>query len=340
MRPRQRRRKHPAAGPGRSDTPNTGDDLLSPIDESYPWIEGTERDRVDSESPEDIRNFLDDLLVESPASFGFSAASAFEPLLDDQLTLDAMTSAIEDANDEAASQQVVENARLALSTSSTWYQAPTPSLISPVSVPILSQNPFALAPFPEFADRPNRRALIDHFTNVLSHRIVLREESGNPWQQLVLPLCYRSTTCLNAVYALSSAHLEHAGLRTAERSVSFHGRAIHGLAQLLAQGDRADKHELLATIMLLVYYEVVSLRIASLPLARSPKTGGGKGEKTKPENHLLNDPQLVQNGRSNIVDGHLKGAMTVLNGGADPQDPTGLFLERVRSSSLCHGSPA
>jgi hypothetical protein len=40
--------------------------------------------------------------------------------------------------------------------------------------------------------------------------------------------------------------------------------------------------------------------------------------------------QLVQRGRSNIVDGHLKGAMTVMeNPDEESTDPTGVFLERV-----------
>lgn len=40
--------------------------------------------------------------------------------------------------------------------------------------------------------------------------------------------------------------------------------------------------------------------------------------------------QLVQRGNSNIVNGHLKGAMTIMK--TEPQviTPTSLFLERVR----------
>jgi hypothetical protein len=116
----------------------------------------------------------------------------------------------------------------------------------------------------EFSNRPNRRALVDHFCNVLSHLIVFREESGNPFQQLVLPLTTRSGAVMDAMYALASAHLEYRGVENAERSDFFHNRAIQGLARLIERekgkgGEGTDRNELLGAIMLLVYYEVVSL---------------------------------------------------------------------------------
>lgn len=139
-------------------------------------------------------------------------------------------------------------------------QYPDLAMISPA--PLASPHlEFVLPVFSEFSDCANRRALVDHFANVLSHLIVLREtESGNPFQQLVLPLCYSSTTVQNAIYALSSAHLEHRGSgRNEEKSVYFHNQAIQGLARLIEMGPKADREELLAAIMLLVYFEVVSL---------------------------------------------------------------------------------
>jgi hypothetical protein len=39
--------------------------------------------------------------------------------------------------------------------------------------------------------------------------------------------------------------------------------------------------------------------------------------------------KLVQQGRSNIVDGHLKGAMTIMSNSQAKTDPTTSFLERV-----------
>ena len=117
---------------------------------------------------------------------------------------------------------------------------------------------FYIPAFSEFSDRPNRRALVDHFCNVLSHLIVFREESGNPFQQLVLPLSHKSSPVMNAIYALAGAHLENRGVQNPEESLYFHNEAIQGLSRVIESRVKVDKNELLAAIMLLVYYEVVS----------------------------------------------------------------------------------
>ncbi|KAH8897788.1 hypothetical protein GQ53DRAFT_818059 [Thozetella sp. PMI_491] len=161
----------------------------------------------------------------------------------------------------------------------------------PVVSPLLDFSP---SPFSEFSDKPNRRALVDHFCNVLSHLIVFREESGNPFQQLVLPLTRRNSPVMNAMFALAGAHLEYRGVENQEKSVFFHNQAIQGLAKQIEYGGPVDRNEILAAIILLVYYEV-----------------------------------LVQRGRSNIVDGHLKGALTIMGQNSEPSDPTGVFLERA-----------
>lgn len=144
--------------------------------------------------------------------------------------------------------------------------SPSPDLamISPVPVgsPLLE---FIAPVFSEFSERPNRRALVDHFCNVLSHRIVFREETGNPFQQLILPLTRKSPPVMNAIFALACAHLEHRGVENPERSLYFHNRAIQGVAQLIQLNDKVNRNEILAAIMLLVYYECVS-RIHAAPL--------------------------------------------------------------------------
>ncbi|KAK0388180.1 hypothetical protein NLU13_4425 [Sarocladium strictum] len=170
---------------------------------------------------------------------------------------------------------------------------PSLALIAPVSIPSPHLE-FCAPAFEEFSQRTNRRALVDHFCNVLSHLIVFREEKGNPFQQLVLPLSQSSPAVMDAIYALASAHLEYRGVQNAEKSVYFHNQAIQGLARLIEQGGDVNRNELLAAIMLLVYYEV-----------------------------------LVQQGRSNIVDGHLKGAMTIMSNSKTRTDPTTSFLERA-----------
>ncbi|KAJ4408949.1 hypothetical protein N0V82_009572 [Gnomoniopsis sp. IMI 355080] len=162
----------------------------------------------------------------------------------------------------------------------------------PVASPLLG---FHMPAFSEFSGQKNRRALVAHFCDQLSHLIVFREESGNPFTDLVLPLTYKSRPVENAIYALASAHLEYRGVNNKEQSLHFHNEAIQGLASMINhKGKTADKNELLAAIMLLVYYEV-----------------------------------LVQKGHSNLVDGHLRGAMTIINSFPAATDPTGMFLERA-----------
>ena len=126
---------------------------------------------------------------------------------------------------------------------------------SPVASPLLE---FSAPVFMEFTEKKNRRALVDHFCNVLSHLIVFKEDTGNPFRQLVLPLSHASSPVMNAIFALSSAHLEYRGIENDEKSLDFHNRALQGLAQLIDQNEQANREEVLGAIMLLVYYEVVS----------------------------------------------------------------------------------
>lgn len=126
---------------------------------------------------------------------------------------------------------------------------------SPVASPLLE---FCAPVFEEFTDRTNRRGLVDHFCNVLSHLIVFKEDTGNPFRQLVLPLSHASSPVMNAIFALSSAHLEYRGIENGEKSLDFHNRALQGLASLIELNDPAKREEVLGAIMLLVYYEVVS----------------------------------------------------------------------------------
>ena len=144
-------------------------------------------------------------------------------------------------------------------------RSPSLALIAPVNIPSPTFE-FCSPAFSEFSDRTNRRGLVDHFCNVLSHLIVFREECGNPFQQLVLPMCHNSPSVMNAVYALSSAHLEYRGVQNSEKSVIFHNKSIQGLARLIEKrGD--NRNELLAAIILLIYYEVVSNSHNSEPVA-------------------------------------------------------------------------
>lgn len=140
----------------------------------------------------------------------------------------------------------------------TRTRSPYPDLAmiapSPAISPLLE---FTAPVHLEFTDRDNRRSLIDHFCNVLSHLIVFKEDTGNPFQQLVLPLSTSSSPVMNAIFALSSAHLEYRGIENQEKSLTFHNRALQGLSQLIEQSE-SNRDEIMAAIILLVYYEVVS----------------------------------------------------------------------------------
>lgn len=136
-------------------------------------------------------------------------------------------------------------------------QYPDLAMIAPCPIPS-PLNEFGAPLYVEFAEKRNRRALVDHFCNVLSHLIVFKEDTGNPFRQLVLPLSHASPPVMNAIYALSSAHLEYRGIENEEKSLDFHNNALQGLAMLIDQKDQATREEVLAAIMLLVYYEVVS----------------------------------------------------------------------------------
>ena len=141
----------------------------------------------------------------------------------------------------------------ALSRSSS-YPDPTSAFISPTSGG--SPYDFEIPAFSEFTTRESRRGLLDHFCNVLSHLIVFKEDSGNPFRQLVLPLAQKSPPLLNAIYAISSAHLEHRDLQVEERALDLHSKALQGLANLIAHKDEGNRDDVLAVIILLLYYEV------------------------------------------------------------------------------------
>lgn len=118
-------------------------------------------------------------------------------------------------------------------------------------------SPFVKLPsrYAEYSTRPNRQALVDHFCRVLSHLLVFTDHPVNPLRQYILPMGIRSAPVMNAIYALSAAHMEHRGLRNEERSLDFHSQALQGLAQLIAD-QHASRDEAMAVIILLISYEV------------------------------------------------------------------------------------
>ncbi|KAJ4245342.1 Zn(2)-C6 fungal-type domain-containing protein [Fusarium falciforme] len=323
VRPRQRRKRETTAAFSPFDTnSSSGSDRAQPLDGDVPirqWKEdaqdkSADEDSLDEEVPivtqpsvsdlplkASLVNPMDNLLGWSPGDLPVvSPIDSIDfqlPVFDDGIAVQHIENSEEEDVEEVIRRESI------ISIPTTTYAAtysnayaprsPSLALIAPVPAPS-PRFEFCSPVFSEFSDRTNRRALVDHFCNVLSHLIVFREERGNPFQQLVLPLCQDSQAVTNAVFALASAHLEYRGVTNDEKSVYFHNKAIQGLARLIQKGEGVNRNELLAAIMLLVYYEV-----------------------------------LVQKGRSNIVDGHLKGAMTIMSHNETATDPTGIFLERA-----------
>ncbi|KAI9887505.1 MAG: hypothetical protein M1823_000684 [Watsoniomyces obsoletus] len=140
--------------------------------------------------------------------------------------------------------------------------------------------------------RPNRRLLLDHFNNVVSHLAVFTEQPANPLRQYLLPMAGRSLAVMNAVLAVSAAHMEHRGISNEERALDFYAQALQGLALLIAD-QRTSRDEVLAVIILLIYYEV------------------------------------IRDGSSAVLNSHLRGALSVMRARPAQPSPTSFFLERA-----------
>jgi hypothetical protein len=109
--------------------------------------------------------------------------------------------------------------------------------------------------FSEITQPYNRRSLLNHFTSELSTLMTFSGDDGNPFRELVLPMCERSRPLLFAVLALSSAHLEFKGIENKEASINLHTQALHLLGEALARQERG--HALVTAIIMLIYYETV-----------------------------------------------------------------------------------
>lgn len=310
VKPRQRRKRETAPiGPVDANSSSSGSDRALRPGSNEPY-------GIDSVIPEDVEyNPLAGNPIASPMDSLFAWSPRDLPILSPMDPNSFQYPIISNTgfpNEDDDVEEIIRQDSMPLVSATTQStRIPTLALIAPVNVPSPLFE-FSSPVYAEFSERTNRRALVDHFCNVLSHLIVFREECGNPFQQLVLPMCHNSQSVTNAVYALASAHLEFRGVENKEKSMYFHNKSIQGLARLIERGADGNRNELLAAIMLLVYYEVVSSLQSRISILGT-----------------LTLPQLVQRGRSNIVDGHLKGAMTIMGNSQPASDPTGVFLERV-----------
>jgi hypothetical protein len=125
----------------------------------------------------------------------------------------------------------------------------------PPAIPLTPHLDLNMPLFAEITQPYNRRALLNHFTTELSTLMTFSGDSGNPFRELVLPMCERSRPLLFAVLALSSAHLEFKGVENKEASINLHTQALHLLSEALARQERG--HALVTAIIMLIYYETV-----------------------------------------------------------------------------------
>ncbi|KAJ5368084.1 uncharacterized protein N7496_007844 [Penicillium cataractarum] len=81
----------------------------------------------------------------------------------------------------------------------------------------------------------------------------------NPFLQHVLPRTSDSAQVQYAVEAVAAAHLYHLGSETGDRATQLHSRALNLLAVELSrpQLDDTSRMNLLASSLLLIYYEIV-----------------------------------------------------------------------------------
>ena len=103
-------------------------------------------------------------------------------------------------------------------------------------------------------------SLVDYFRRTMAQLIVVDEEQDNPFLQLILPLTYTSRPVREAVGALAAAHLEHYAIHGDTAAAQLYGRAVQALADSISATKEHYGNDILATIILLVYYEAVCSR--------------------------------------------------------------------------------
>ncbi|CAH0025409.1 unnamed protein product [Clonostachys rhizophaga] len=103
----------------------------------------------------------------------------------------------------------------------------------------------------------SHQELLHHYSEVLSHLIVLSEEPINPFRNCIMPIIYESqdSPVLYAVLAFSAAHLENTGKHLEESSVDFYNRSLEGISHSMS--NEVSPQETLIAIILLVYFEAL-----------------------------------------------------------------------------------
>jgi hypothetical protein len=104
---------------------------------------------------------------------------------------------------------------------------------------------------------------IFHFNTILASLISFsfpQTNTSNPFIQHVLPRTSNSAKVQYAVEAVAAAHLYHLGAESRDRATQLHSKALNLLAVELSrpQLDETSRMNLLASSLLLIYYEVPS----------------------------------------------------------------------------------
>lgn len=113
---------------------------------------------------------------------------------------------------------------------------------------------------------------IFHFNNILAGLISFSTPQAgtpNPFLQHVLPRASSSVQVQCAVEAVAAAHLYHLGAESGDRATQLHSKALNLLAVELSrpQLDETSRMNLLASSLLLIYYEVASSFRSQFPLS-------------------------------------------------------------------------
>jgi hypothetical protein len=110
---------------------------------------------------------------------------------------------------------------------------------------------------------------IFHFNTMLASLISFSSPqvgAQNPFLQHVLPRTSNAAQVRYAVEAVAAAHLYHLGAESGDRATQLHSRALNLLAVELSrpQLDQTSRMNLLASSLLLIYYEVPNPRRANI----------------------------------------------------------------------------
>ena len=145
------------------------------------------------------------------------------------------------------------------SSHSTTPDVPTSAAVAPNSTsfqPTSTTAPTgATIILPDLDDFTHFSGLLEYFRNELAPLFAFRT-SSNPFIDLLLPLAHHNLVLLNALYAISSAHLENLARPVEHKSLDWHSKAIQGLATSIGLKDPDDEDSTLAATLVLLYYEV------------------------------------------------------------------------------------